>query len=237
MATESDVAPLRLPVTKERVFRAAIAVADQGGGVDAITMRKIADELDIEPMSIYYHVPNKEAVLDGVAEAIVAEVQAAVAALDPPIDRDDWKTALRRRILAARSVMLRHKWAPAVFESRTETGLAAIKYFDAVVGHLRDGGFSYDMAHHAIHVLGSRALGFVQELFEPEDTEQADEQVEAAMAEMAAMADQIPNLVGMMAEIAHDGGDETIGWCDDQTEFEFGLDLILDGLERLRETT
>ena len=97
---------------------------------------------------------------------------------------------------------------------------------------MRDGGFSYDLAHHALHALGSRALGFAQELFDPGDGA-GDEEGTAALA---AMADQFPHLVGMMAEIAHDDPDSTLGWCDDQTEFDFGLDLILDGLDRMRQS-
>jgi hypothetical protein len=107
-----------------------------------------------------------------------------------------------------------------------------VQYFDALLGLMRDGGFSYDLGHHALHALGSRALGFTQELFDPGD-EAGDEE---ATAMLESMADQLPHLVGMMMEVAHDDPDSTLGWCDDQTEFEFGLDLILDGLDRMRET-
>ena len=235
MAIEPDTThSLRLPVTKERVFRAAIAVAD-AGGIDALTMRKVADELDVEPMSLYYHVANKAAILDGVVEALVDEIEDAVGRLPQLPDTTDWKTGLRRRILTAREVMLRHKWAPALFESRTDVGPATMRYYDAVLGHLRQGKFSYDLAHHALHVLGSRALGFTQELFESED-EQSDEENMAALEQMA---DQLPNITQMMLEIAphaEDDPESTIGYCDDQVEFEFALDLILDGLERIRET-
>ena len=106
-----------------------------------------------------------------------------------------------------------------------------LRYFDALLGLFRRGGFSYDLAHHALHALGSRALGFAQELFEPAGDGTPDE----ADAEMLArLADQVPHLVEMMSEISHDDPDSTLGWCDDQAEFEFALDLILDGLERLR---
>jgi hypothetical protein len=101
-----------------------------------------------------------------------------------------------------------------------------------LLGVFRAGGFSYDLAHHALHALGSRALGFTGELFEPdEDTSDED-----SMAMLEQMADQVPYLVGMMMEISHDDPEHTLGWCDDQTEFEFGLDLILDGLDRLVQT-
>jgi AcrR family transcriptional regulator len=235
VATASKpIAQFRLPVTKERVFRAAIAVAD-AGGIDALTMRKVADELEVEPMSLYYHVANKAAILDGVVEALVVEIEDAVGRLDPLPDTTDWKTALRRRILTARDVMLRHRWAPALFESRTDVGPAMMRYYDGVLGHLRQGKFSFELAHHALHVLGSRVLGFTQELFESEDG-QADEENMAALEQMA---DQLPNITQMMREIAPHADDDpesTMGYCDDQVEFEFALDLILDGLERVRET-
>jgi hypothetical protein len=119
-----------------------------------------------------------------------------------------------------------------VFETRTTTIPAVLRYYDALLGLMRDGGFSYDLAHHALHALGSRALGFSQELFDP--SKGAGGEQAAALPE--GMADQLPHLVGMMMEIVHDDPDSTLGWCDDQTEFEFGLDLILDGLDKMRET-
>ena len=235
MATGSEpTAQYRLPVTKERVFRAAIVVAD-AGGIESLTMRKVADELDVEPMSLYYHVANKAAILDGVVETLVGDIENALGRLDPLPDTTDWRTALRRRILTARDVMLRHRWAPALFESRTDVGPAMMLYYDGVLGHLRQGKFSFDLAHHALHVLGSRVLGFTQELFESEG-EGADEE---SMAVLETMADQLPNITQMMLEIAPhaaDDPDSTLGFCDDQVEFEFALDLILDGLERIRAT-
>lgn len=233
MVTETETtATPRMPLTKERVFGAAIRVADEGG-LDALTMRKLAEELGVEAMSLYYHVANKEAVLDGIVDAIMGEVEETVEGQGSPEDGHDWKNAMRQRILTSRSVMLQHKWAPSVFETRTAISQATMRYFDAILGIFREGGFSYDLAHHAMHVLGSRALGFTQELFEPENSDENNEEETAAMMEQ--MADQLPYLVGMMMEITHDdGADATIGWCDDQTEFIFGLDLILDGLDRLR---
>jgi hypothetical protein len=97
---------------------------------------------------------------------------------------------------------------------------------------MRDGGFSFDLCHHALHALGSRAMGFTQELFDPGDA--AANENSADM--LAGMADQFPNLVAMLADVVHDDPESTLGWCDDQTEFEFGLDVILDGLDRLRDT-
>jgi AcrR family transcriptional regulator len=220
----------RAPLNRRRVLRAAVGIADRDG-LEALTMRRLAQELAVEAMSLYHHVPNKEAVLDGVADVVIGEILDEVEGIGPS-PAHDWRGAMRARILVARDVLLRHRWAPRVLETRTVLGEAAIGYYDGLLGIFRAGGFSYDLAHHAIHVLGSRALGFTQELFEPDDAD-AGEADATAMLEQ--MADQYPHIVGMMAEISH-ASESTLGWCDDQFEFEFALDLILDGLERRRTT-
>jgi AcrR family transcriptional regulator len=219
----------RVPLSRARVLRAAVRLADSSG-IEALTMRRLAEEVGAEAMSLYHHVANKEQVLDGIVEVVAEEINAAVAAFGAGglARRPDWKLVLRQRILAAREVMLRHRWAPAVFESRSAMSLAVVRYHDGVVGVMRAGGFSFDLIHHGLHALGSRALGFTQELFDPASADPG------ATPDLAAMAEQVPNLVAMLADVAHDDPDSTLGWCDDQTEFEFGLDLILDGLERLR---
>jgi AcrR family transcriptional regulator len=214
------------------VLRAAVKVADEGG-LGSLTMRRLAEELGAEPMSLYYHVAKKEEVLDGIVDVVVEEINDVVDKIDVPSKGADWKKAVRQRILSAREVLLLHPWAPGLFETRTHTCREVLRYYDGLLGLMRDGGFSYDLAHQALHALGSRALGFTQELFVPGDGG-GDEQ---ANAELERMAAQLPNLVGMMMEIAHNDPDSTLGWCDAQTEFEFGLDLILDGLDRLRENT
>jgi len=195
------------------VLRAAVKLADEGG-IESVTMRRLADELGAEAMSLYYHVSNKEDVLDGIADAVAREINQAVNRVDVSSGGASWKLAMRSRILTAREVLLRHPWAPGLFQTRTTTSPAIIGYYDALVGLMRSGGFSYDLAHHALHALGSRALGFSQELFDPGNGAEA----------------------GDVKEIAHDDPASTLGWCDDQTEFEFGLDLILNGLDSLRQT-
>lgn len=221
MSTAHANAPRRVPVTRELVLRAAVDLADTAG-IDALTMRRLAEELDLGVMSLYYYLPNKEAILDGIVEVIFDEIAEALADRAPAAG--SWKTELRSRILGARTVMLRHPWAPAIIETRPSVGLAMARYVDAVIGVMHAGGLEYDLIHHAMHALGSRAYGFVQELGESsgggDDLEQ--------------LAAEIPNLVAMLSEVRHDDPDTTLGWCDDQFEFEFGLDLILDGLERLR---
>lgn len=226
--TERDAErPARL--TRERVLRTAIELADSGG-IDAVTMRRLAELLGVEPMSLYYHLPNKQAILDGVLELVFAEIEHETGGFAIDAERADaaWQAKLRERILASRRVMLRHPWAPSVLESRTELGLSTARYVDAIVGTLRSGGFSYDLIHHAMHALGSRMYGFSQELDSGQGAGDADAESQAAMAA------QLPHLTAMLQTVAHDDPDSTLGWCDDQFEFEFGLDLVLDGLARLK---
>jgi len=224
-------AEARVPLSRERVLQAAVKVADDGG-IESLTMRRLAEELGAEAMSLYYHVANKEEVLDGIVDVVAREINDVVGRIDVPSKGADWKQAVRRRILSAREVLLRHPWAPGVFETRGNVSPAMVQYIDALLGLMRDGGFSYDLAHHALHALGSRAFGFTQELFDPG----GGAGDEGATSMFEGMADHLPNLVGMLREVAHDDPDSTLGWCDDQFEFEFGLDLILDGLERMRQT-
>jgi AcrR family transcriptional regulator len=219
------------------VLRAAVRVADEGG-LESLTMRRVAEELGAEAMSLYYHVAKKEDILDGLVDVIAAEINDDVEHLAESSGATGWKTAVRRRILSAREVFLRHPWAPGVFEERAGASPPVLRYYDGLVGLMRDGGFSYDLTHHALHALGSRALGFSQEPFAPGDGSGgpgggADTAAPPPDAEQ--MAAQFPHLAGMLAEIVHDDPDSTLGWCDDQAEFEFGLDLILDGLDRMRQ--
>jgi AcrR family transcriptional regulator len=223
--TATERQTIRTPLSRERVLEGAVALADERG-LDALSMRNLAETLDVEAMSLYYHVANKEALLDGVAEVIITEIVEAAAAVPP---EGDWKQTLRNRFLAARQVMLRHKWAARVFETRSTMSPTLLHYYHEILETWRKAGFSYDLAHHAMHAMGSRALGFTQELFEPTPGSDDDEVNEEMMAQMAA---ELPYLVEMLSEISHDDPESTIGWCDDQTEFEFGLDILLDGLEK-----
>ena len=234
MATHTDApTEARVPLTRDRILRAAVDLADRVG-FESVSMRKVGQELGVEAMSLYNHVANKEEILDGMIDLILGEIEGALGGFAVPSNGANWKAAMRHRILTAREVMLRHPWAPRLIESRTAMSPIMMRYADTLLGILREGGFSYDLGHHAMHVLGSRMLGFAQELFEPEDKDQADADAELMLRQMAS---QVPYITGMMMEIAHDEPDATLGWCDDQTVFEFGLDLILDGLDRLRVQT
>jgi AcrR family transcriptional regulator len=219
----------RLPLSRERVLRAAVALADERG-IEALTMRNLGQELGVEAMSLYNHVANKEAILDGAIELVVGEVLEAVR--DETLsDPAEWKAVTRRRILTARAVLLRHRWAPKVLETRSEMSTVVLRYYDGLLGLMFAGGFSADLAHHAMHALGSRALGFTQELYEEDD----DVPAETVSLMVQQMAAEYPHLAEMLKVVTHDA-DTTLGWCDDQFEFEFGLDLLLDGLERRRDT-
>ncbi|MFL5647502.1 MAG: TetR/AcrR family transcriptional regulator [Chloroflexota bacterium] len=208
----------RAPLTRERVLEAAVDLADREG-IDAVSMRRLGQELGIEAMSLYTHIRGKEDLLDGMVDVVVAGI---------PVDTvgPDWRATLRRQILDARGVMLRHRWAARIIETRTAPGLATLGYMEAATGIIRDGGFSVDLTHHAMHVLGSRVLGFNQDLYDDSGTPD-----EAAAAFAAQLASTYPNIAAIAGAASHEGG---LGGCDDDYEFEFGLDLILDGLERRR---
>jgi AcrR family transcriptional regulator len=224
MASKVDAAVRpREPLTKERILRSAVALADEGG-VESLSMRRIAQELGVVPMALYKHVASKDEMLDGMVDVVVGEI-------DPPLEDADWKTAIRERVLSARRALLRHPWASRVIESRTAPTPTLIAYMDSMIGILRRGGFSIDLTHHAMHAMGSRLLGFTQELFD--DT--PDDPPEIQAIAMQQMAEAYPNISEMVAGITHD--DETVVGlgCDDQFEFEFALDLMLEGLERLWE--
>jgi AcrR family transcriptional regulator len=226
MATKIDQeAKPRSPLNKERILRAAVALAD-ADGVDSLSMRKIAEELDVVPMALYRHVANKDEMLDGMVDLVVAEI-------DPPETSLDWKEAMRRRILSARRALQRHPWAARVLESRTEPTPAVIGYIDEMIGLFLAGGFTIELTHHALHAMGSRMFGFTQELFD--DTPDVDPETEKEMYE--AMAEAYPNIGRMIAIVMHDDSSR-VGerGCDDQFEFEFALDIMLNGLERLKDT-
>jgi AcrR family transcriptional regulator len=225
MATQVDVSEQpRVPLSRERVLGAAVALADEGG-VDAVSMRKLAQELGVVPMALYKHVSNKDEMLDGMVDVIIGEI-------DPPPSGTDWKTAIRQRVLSARSTLLRHPWASRVIESRTDPTPAVLQYMDAMIGMFRAGGFSIDLTHHAMHAMGSRLLGFSQELFD--DSVDLDPEVTAVMLQR--MAGKYPHITELVMAITHDQASVVGQGCDDQFEFEFALDLMLDGLERLRDT-
>jgi AcrR family transcriptional regulator len=209
----------RAQLTREQVLTTAIELADRDG-IDSISMRKLAQELGIEAMSLYTHVRSKDDLLDGMVDAVISTIPVVA-------DAADWRASLRRMALGARGVMLRHPWAPRTVETRAAPGPAGIAYVNAVLGILREGGFSIAQAHHALHILGSRLLGFTQSIFD----DSADPDAEAAASLPDEFAAAFPYVAEMAAAVAHGGA---LGPCDDDGEFEFALDFMLDGLHRLR---
>ena len=218
----------RIPLSRDRVLAAAVVLADHVG-IEALSMRRLAQELGVVPMALYKHVANKEELLDGMVDALVSEI-------DPPVRDAGWKDTVRLRVLSARGALLRHPWARQVLESRTNKTPAVLGYMDSFIGMFLAGGFSVDLTHHVMHALGSRMWGFTQELFDDPAGGNAAALAalppEAQAAMFREMAERYPNVLKVAAGSAHQ--DSVVGQgCDDQFEFEFALDLLLGGFERL----
>jgi AcrR family transcriptional regulator len=213
----------RVPLSRDRVLRAAVALAD-AAGIESLNMRGLAQELGVVPMALYKHVANKDELLDGMVDVIVREIQ-------PPVSGSDWRSDVRRRILSARRALLRHPWASRVIESRATPTPVVLAYLDSLIGMFRTGGFSVDLTHHVMHALGSRMWGFTQELFN--NPPSVDPESQAAM--LREVAERYPYATELAIAVAHDDESVVGSGCDDQFEFEFALDLLLDGFERLQQ--
>ncbi|MBC7463705.1 MAG: TetR/AcrR family transcriptional regulator C-terminal domain-containing protein [Actinobacteria bacterium] len=215
--------PPRTPLNTDRVVRAAIALADKEG-IDSLNMRELAQALNVVPMAIYKHVANKEELLDAMVDVIVSEI-------DPPNLDVVWKEGVRQRILSAREALLRHPWVPRVIETRTHASLIVLDYMNSLTGIFRSGGFTVDLTHHVMHALGSRMWGFMQEVF-PTET-----QPDVSPQELQKMFDQLaqrfPYLIEMAQSKPHDKSTGNLQGCDDQFEFEFALDALLERFEQL----
>ena len=221
MPTQADPnAASRAPLSRERVLRAAVALADQGG-IGSLSMRKLAQELGVEAMSLYHHVAGKDAILDGIVDVVFGEIEL-------PAGEVDWKEAMRRRAVSAREALRRHPWATALMESRPTPGPANLRHHDAVLGILRKAGFSVGLAAHAYSLLDAYIYGFaLQETSLPFSTpEETAEVAQSIMAEFP--ADQYPHLTEIAVEHVLQPG------YDYGNEYRFGLELILDGLDRAR---
>jgi AcrR family transcriptional regulator len=216
--TPFEAAVRPTPLTRERVLRAAVDLADQSG-LESLSMRRLGQELGVDPMALYRHIRSKEDLLDGIVDLLVGEVER-------PPPGGDWSASLRGQAMAARRVMLKHPWARRVVEERSTTGLAVLTHVESVLATLLDAGFSMEVAHHALHVLGSRIFGFSQDMLE--DSARSAPSAEAA-AMLAAAMQAFPRISELAQSVSHEGA---LGPCDDDVEFAFGLDLILDGLAR-----
>jgi len=209
----------RTPLSRKRVLRAAITLADEGG-IEALSMRKLAKELGVEAMSLYNHVANKDEILDGIIDVVAAEA-------DLPSDGADWKNAIRQSATSIRDVFLRHPWACSLWMSRRGDGSARLRRSDWMLRMLRDAGLSKDLTYHAFHIVESHILGFtLQQLNFPYQGEEL-----AGLA--ATFLQQLP--VGEYPDFVDHVMQHLEPRHGDEGGFEFGLDLILDGLERLRE--
>lgn len=210
--------PSRAPLTRERVLATALEIADDRG-VGAVTMREIASRLGVEAMSLYNHVQNKDDILDGMVDQVTEQ-------FDLPADADDWREAMRRRAISAHEVFGRHPWLPALLDSRESSGPARLRYYDWVLGQLMGAGFSVEGAAHAFSLLDSYVYGFgIQQFnFSPDSDASPEEMAEAIMAFVP--AEEYPHLHRMVLHAMQGGYDAEADFC-------FGLEVILDGLERI----
>jgi AcrR family transcriptional regulator len=207
----------RTALGRDLVIQMAVTLAD-AGGFDSLSMRKLAEELGTAPMSLYRHVANKEDLLDGMVDVVFSEI-------DPPAIGADWKKELRKRGLSAREVLRRHAWAIGIMETRMSPGPASAEHHNATMGCLREAGFSFRDAVHAYSLLDSYTYGFaLQEKTIPFET--PEESAEMAKATLGEMGELYPYIAEVAMEFRKSGYDYA-------QEFEFGLDLILDGLKRL----
>ena len=214
-------AKARTALSRERVLRAALALADEGRTATP-TMRSLAEVLGVAPMALYRHVANKEDLVDGLVDLVFAEIDLAPS-------RAGWKAAMRLRAISAREVLSRHPWAVELMESRRNPGAATLRHHDAVLGSLRQAGFSIAMAAHAYSLVDSYIYGFALEQKSlPFDASNVAEVAQSMLKQFP--VDTYPYLAEITFEHVMKPG------YDYGNEFEFGLDLILDGLERIRDT-
>jgi AcrR family transcriptional regulator len=203
-------------------MRTAVDLADRHG-IEWLSMRKLADELGVSAMTPYYYVPNKERLIDGMVDIVFSEIE-------PPSLDVDWKTAMRRRAVSTREALNRHRWAVGRMEGRTDHGAANLRLHDAVLGCLRNAGFSLEMTVHAYSVQDAYIYGFVLQETDM-SSETPDDFAAEAQRQMEAYEDVLadyPNLVEVV------GGYVAKSGYDYDAEFLFGLDLILEGLDKLR---
>jgi len=207
----------RSRLSRERVLIAAMAHAD-AWGLEALSMRKLADELGVAPMALYRHVANRDDLVDGMVDVVFSEIEL-------PSDGESWRTTMRKRAVSVRDVLLRHRWAIGLMESRRNPGPANLRHHDGVIGTLRAAGFSMAMVAHAYALLDAYIYGFALTRMNL-PFEGGDDVAEVAQTMLDPFpVDAYPNLVAFITEHAMKPG------YDFGDEFAYGLDLILDGLE------
>ncbi|MGH2394497.1 MAG: TetR/AcrR family transcriptional regulator C-terminal domain-containing protein [Candidatus Limnocylindria bacterium] len=213
---EPEPAP-RVPLSRERVLDAAISLADRGG-IEALTMRKLALELGVEAMSLYYHVTNKDEILNAIGDMVVRQI-------DLPVAEEAWKTALRRTAMSAHETLLRHQWAASLLLSSGMVSQARLRYMDAILGTLREAGFSAEMTDRAYHALDSHIMGYTLWVAGM-DLGSREDLVALATEFLRELPRDLPYLAEHVEQHIKPRS------ADDEGDFAFGLDLILDGLER-----
>jgi AcrR family transcriptional regulator len=214
-------APRRAPLSPEKVLRAALAMADKGG-IESLSMRNLARALKVEAMSLYNHVEGKEKILDGLVDLVAGEI-------DLPRSGGDWKEAMRQRARSAHAVLMAHPWATMLFVSRFNVGPNMLRYVDATIGCLRAAGFSYPMADHAWNALDAYIYGFsLQKRNFPLDPSAYAPAAKAFLHLIP--VEQFPYLNGMSQDVI-------AGRHNGLHQLEFGLELILDGLEKMRQAS
>jgi AcrR family transcriptional regulator len=228
MQTAETSPERRQPLSKERVIQTAVALADREG-IDSLSMRRLAQALGVAAMTLYHYVPNKEELLDGMVEVVFAEI--AVPASD-----GEWRTALRARAVSTRAALNRHPWAIGLLESRRTPGPESMRLHNDVLGCLREAGFSIELAVHAYSVQDAYIYGFAQQ--EKSVPFESPEEITAVIADQVKNVEESPDLGALADEYPYIaevvvGHIATSGY-DFRDEFEYGLDLILDALERRR---
>jgi AcrR family transcriptional regulator len=209
----------RTPLTREKVLQAAIRIADRQG-IEALSMRRLAQALKVEAMSLYNHVDNKEAILDGIVDVVAGEIEL------PTVGGGDWRASMRRRAVSAHAVMVGHPWATMLFVSRINTGPNMIRYIDATIGCLRAAGFSWPMCDHIWNAIDAYTYGFT--LVRLSFPLEPDEYVSAAKSFVHLLpAGRFPHMRGLTEELIQ-------GRHDGVNRLDVGLDILLDGFERLR---
>ena len=213
----------RVALSRERVLEAAVALADESG-IGSLTMRKLAQELGVEAMTLYYYVAKKDDILNGIVDIVVGEIEL-------PSPGDEWKQALRRMAISAYEVLVRHRWAASLVLSSSGVSQARLRYMEAILGTLRTAGFSAEMTDHGYHALESHIMGFT--LWEVGmDLGSRDDLARKATDFLGALErEELPYIVEHVEQHLKPRRP------DDEGEFAFGLDLILDGLEKLRNAT
>lgn len=215
---KKPVAPDRALLTRERVLRAALAIADENG-IESLSMRQLGGRLGVEAMSLYNHVANKDDILDGIVDLVVEEITI-------PSVGADWRSAMKERAVSARRAFNHHPWASALMDSRVSSGPARLRYYDTMIGTLLGAGFSLELAARAFSVLDCYIYGFARQLLNMDLNEDKTNKKQAAALRDAMPDDVYPHLAEI-AELTMKNG------YDEEADFEFGLNLILNGLESI----